>query len=495
MHYIVAIDQGTSSTRAMLFTVDGSLICSSQYPISQYYPHPGWVEQDPEEIWSKTVKAVQEVCATVDNKDILACGISNQRETTLVWDKRDGKCIGPAIVWQDRRTDALCQSMAKDKKLIQEKTGLILDPYFSATKLHWILQHHAQANTLASSGNLAFGTIDSFLIWRLSAGKAHRTDVTNASRTMLFDIHNESWDQALLDVFNIPVSILPQVCASDAHFALMDKSILGREIPITGVAGDQQAALIGQSCFEKGMIKATFGTGGFLLMNTGEKAIDDSNHLLATIAYKIGGKTAYGLEGSIYHAGTTIKWLRDEMALIKSAEESEDLAASLSSNEGVYLISSFTGLGAPHWISSPGSAIVGISQSSRRAHFVRAALEGVCYQVRDVMDCMTVDSGIVPDVLRVDGGMAANNWMLQFLSNQCNLTVQRPVNIETTAYGACVLAALGIGYYENTDQLQQKWQCQREYKRNESLEVSDKNYTGWRQALAMVIAGHENSSD
>lgn len=491
MHYILAIDQGTSSTRAMLYTIDGQLIASSQHPIRQYYPHPGWVEQDPEEIWSKTLSAIKEVASKVEVKDILACGITNQRETTVVWDKRDGTCIAPAIVWQDRRTDEFCQSLSQEKKLIQEKTGLILDPYFSASKLHWILTHHEKAKALAMQGRLAFGTIDSFLIWRLSGGKVHRTDVSNASRTMLFNIHHENWDEALLELFKIPREVLPEVCASDARFALMDKSLLGQEIPITGVAGDQQAALIGQSCFEKGMIKATFGTGGFLLMNTGDKVIDQSKHLLATIAYKIKGQTAYGLEGSIYHAGTTIQWLRDELGLIQHAEETEELASSLSSNEGVYLVSSFTGLGAPHWLSKPGSAIVGISQSSHRAHFARAALEGVCYQVRDVMDCMKNDSGIHPEVLRVDGGMAANDWMLQFLSNQCNLSVQRPVNVETTAYGAAVLAALGSGIYDDTDKLQQKWQCQSEYQRNEDLKVSEENYQGWQRALNMVLTGHK----
>ncbi len=489
MHYILAIDQGTSSTRAMIYSTEGEWIASRQYNIRQYYPKPGWVEHDPEEIWKKTLQAIKDVVAMIDISKLTACGISNQRETTVVWDKRTGKCLYPAIVWQDRRTDALCKSLLDNKKSIQSKTGLLLDPYFSATKVHWILQNIPEAQTLSQAGHLAFGTIDSFLLWRLSGCKVHGTDITNASRTMLFNLHNETWDDDLLRLFNVPCSMMPEVSACDAMFAFIDKQYLGKEIPITGMAGDQQAALIGQCCFDQGMIKATFGTGGFLLMNTGSKIIDNSDHLLATIAYKINGITAYGLEGSIYHAGTTIKWLRDEMKLIETADESAELAASLASNEGVYLVSSFTGLGAPHWISKPSAAITGLSQASSRAHFVRAALEGVCYQVRDVIQCMRDDCGIELDKLRVDGGMAVNNWLLQFLANQCNLTVQRPVNIETTAYGAAILGALGAGYYADTKKLQQQWKCHSEYSPMEDPSETEKNYEGWQPALKMLIAG------
>lgn len=494
MHYILAIDQGTSSTRAIVFTSAGDQVAVSQYPLTQFYPRAGWVEHDPEEIWRQTQKVIKEATANLPLKNILCCGISNQRETTVVWDKRDGRCLTPAIVWQDRRTAEWCSSLAAEKDVIRQKTGLELDPYFSASKLNWILQHCPEALSLAEKGWLAFGTIDSFLIWRLSGGKSHLTDITNASRTMLYNLSEQRWDEELLRLFAIPASVMPQVCSSDAHFGFMEKKLLGREIPLTGVAGDQQAALIGQCCFDKGMIKATFGTGGFLLMNTGTEIIH-SKHLLSTIAYKIKNQTVYGLEGSIYHAGTTIKWLRDELKLIATADESELLAKRLSSNEGVYLISSFTGMGAPYWTSTPNACITGLSRLTERAHFARAALEGVCYQVRDVLQCMRQDSFIDMSVLRVDGGMSVNHWFLQFLANQCDLRVQRPVNTETTAYGAAILAALGLGLFEHPEQLQTAWKAEHEFNRNEDPKVSEKNYAGWQRALRIVLADENNAEE
>ena len=487
MDYLLAIDQGTSSTRAMIYTLQGELITSSQYPITQYYPQAGWVEQDPEEIWQKTLTAVRDVVSQVEGKHILSCGITNQRETTVVWNKKTGDCLAPAIVWQDRRTEEYCCSLLEYSTLIQEKTGLIPDPYFSASKINWLLIHNAQAQVLAERGDLAFGTIDSFLMWRMTKGKKHVTDITNASRTMLFNIRNEQWDKELLELFQIPESVLPEVCASDSHFGLIDKGWCGFEIPITGVAGDQQAALIGQGCFDNGMVKATFGTGGFLLLNTGTTPVISKHKLLTTIAYKIKGTTVYGLEGSIYHAGTTVKWLRDEMKLIETSGETETLAESLSSNEGVYLVSAFTGLGAPHWLTNSGAAIFGLSRTTNRAHFARAALEGVCYQTREVLTCMRQESTLDLTVLRVDGGMAVNQWFLQFLADQCQINVQKPKDIETTAKGAAILAAIGYGVFDSTAAVKNVWEIERTFQPGRSLQQVDMDYKGWEKALFSLM--------
>lgn len=484
MKYILAIDQGTSSTRAILYHINGELIASSQYPITQYYPQLGWVEHDPEEIWQKTLTAMRDVVAKVDAQAIVTCGITNQRETTLIWDKDTGKFLAPAIVWQDRRTEEFCKSLTPHTAMIQEKTGLLPDPYFSASKLHWLLTNNPTAQALAAKGKLAFGTVDSFLMWRLTKGKVHATDVTNASRTMLFNIQNEAWDEELLQLFNVPQSVMPLVRASDSHFGEIDPEFLGISLPITGVAGDQQAALIGQGCFEAGMIKATFGTGGFLLMNCGHKPVMSNHRLLTTIAYKIKDQTMYGLEGSIYHAGTTVKWLRDEMQLITSSSETEQLAGSLASNEGVYLVSAFTGMGAPHWLSTPGAVVCGLSRTTNRAHFARAALEGVCYQTRDVLECMREDCGMDLALLRVDGGMATNPWFIQFLADQCQLIVQKPRDIETTARGAASLAAIGVGLFDNLEVLANAWEY--ECKPERPSHQVEQDYQGWLQALAKV---------
>lgn len=483
MNYLLAVDQGTSSTRAMIYTIQGQLITSSQYPLTQYYPQSGWVEHCPEEIWQKTLTAIRDVVEQVKGNQILSCGITNQRETTVIWNKKTGVCLAPAIVWQDRRTEAYCHALYEHASVIQEKTGLLPDSYFSASKLNWLLNNTNQAQQLASRGELAFGTIDSFLIWRMTKGKKHLTDITNASRTMLFNIKTEQWDKDLLQLFQIPESLLPEVCASDSHFGVIDKEWLGFEIPITGVAGDQQAALIGQGCFDEGMVKATFGTGGFLLLNTGNTPVISQHKLLTTIAYKIKGTTAYGLEGSIYHAGTTVKWLRDEMKLITSSAETEILAQSLDSNDGVYMVSSFTGLGAPHWLSTSGAAIFGLSRLSNRAHFARAALEGVCYQTREVLTCMREDSHLALALLRVDGGMAVNQWFLQFLTDQCQLLVQKPKDIETTARGAAILAAIGLGIYNSFADLGSAWDVEQEFKPHRTLNQVDRDYEGWKKAL------------
>ncbi|CEG56782.1 glycerol kinase GlpK [Legionella fallonii] len=488
MNYLLAIDQGTSSTRAMIYTLQGELITSSQYPITQYYPHAGWVEHDPEELWQKTLTAIRDVVLQVDGSQILSCGITNQRETTIIWDKKTGDCLSPAIVWQDRRTESYCLSLMEYSSLIQEKTGLLLDPYFSASKLNWLLKNQPEARELASKGDLAFGTVDSFLIWRLTKGCKHATDITNASRTMLFNIKNEQWDKDLLRLFNVPESALPQVYSCDAHFGLIDKEWLGFELPITGVAGDQQAALIGQGCFDNGMVKATFGTGGFLLLNTGSNPVNSQHKLLTTVAYKIKETLAYGLEGSIYHAGTTVKWLRDEMKLISCSAETETLAQSLECNEGVYFVSSFTGLGAPHWLSVSGASLFGLSRATSRAHFARAALEGVCYQTRDILTCMREDSHVDLALLRVDGGMAVNQWFLQFLSDQCQLPIEKPTDIETTAKGAAILAAIGYGVYDSLDELKNICNTERAFHPTKSIEIVEQEYKGWKDALHHLMS-------
>ncbi|ARG97411.1 glycerol kinase GlpK [Legionella micdadei] len=488
MTYLLAIDQGTSSTRAMLYTSTGKLVLSRQYPLTQYYPKPGWVEHDPEEIWKKTLQAMKDVLEQIDKNKVLACGITNQRETTLIWDKQTGQCLAPAIVWQDRRTHDFCESLSDEAEGIQKKTGLLPDPYFSGSKLHWLLKNIPGAKELAVKNRLAFGTVDSFLIWRLTKNNAHLTDITNASRTLLFNIVEQEWDEELLKLFAVPDAILPRVYACDADFGLIDNKYFGVSIPITGVAGDQQAALIGQRCLSVGMIKATFGTGGFLLMNTGCEPILSNHKLLTTIAYRMKGQTHYGLEGSLYQAGTTVKWLRDELKLIKSASDTEVLAKSLSGNDGVYLVPSFTGLGAPHWITTPGAMIVGLARTSNRAHFARAALESVCYQTREIITCMRESSEMDLLLLRVDGGMAANSWFLQFLSSQCKLAVQKPQDIETTAQGAALIAAIGCGLIGSLDTLQESWIYEQEFI-PETNEQVEEDFSGWKRALRMVKAG------
>lgn len=486
MRYILAIDQGTSSTRAMLYSLQGELIKSSQQQLTQYYPYPGWVEHDPEEIWQSVLTTIRTVTTGISPLNIISCGITNQRETTLLWDKQSGECLARAIVWQDRRTQDDCISLSDKAELFQIKTGLLPDPYFSASKLQWLLDHCPQARQRMLTGKLAFGTIDSFLIWRLTGGNSHVTDITNASRTLLYNIREETWDEELLKLFNIPYIILPQVLPCDAHFGNIEKKILGFAIPITGVVGDQQAALIGQYCFEEGMIKATYGTGGFLLLNTGQKPVISKHKLLTTIAYRVQGKTIYGLEGSLYQAGTIIKWLRDEMKLFTEARDSEKLAQSLENNDGVYLVPSFTGLGAPHWLNISGAMIVGLSRHSTPAHFARAALESVCYQTRDVLDCMREDSLMNISVIRVDGGMAVNRWFLQYLSSQCGITVERPMNIETTALGAAIVAAIGCNEMGSLDVVKKNWKLSEQFIPASTQMTMNADYDGWQEALRML---------
>jgi len=490
--YILSIDQGTSSTRAILFDLKGKIVSQAQQEFQQYYPENGWVEHDPEEIWQSTLN----VChAAIDKKnasvnDIASIGITNQRETTVLWNKSTGEVIHNAIVWQDRRTSSMCDELKKsfDEKILQEKTGLLFDPYFSATKIQWILTHVSEARRLAQSKQLAFGTIDSFLIWRFSGGKSHVTDLTNASRTLLFNIQMQQWDKELLQLFQIPEQILPTVLDCDAEFAITDKKIFGRSIPITGVAGDQQAALIGQACFKPGMIKSTYGTGGFLLMNTGEEIVSSQNRLLSTIAYRIKGLTHYGLEGSIFNAGTAIKWLRDNLQIIQHTDEIEPLVNSISDMQNIYFVPAFTGLGAPYWRSDVRGSIQGLDRNCSKAHIVRAALEAACYQTRDLLDCMIKDGAHSIDVMRVDGGMACNHFLLQFLAGILNIRIERPKIIETTALGAALLAGLGAGIYSSLEEVSNLWTHEQSFEPMMTPSHREKCYEGWIEAVNRITA-------
>tara|TARA_R110000782_G_scaffold78276_5_gene155179 strand:- start:60706 stop:62190 length:1485 start_codon:yes stop_codon:yes gene_type:complete len=441
---IIAIDQGTTSTRAIRYGADGAILASAARELPQHYPQSGWVEQDPEEIWAGTLHCLR---AVMDD-DAAAIGITNQRETIIMWDRATGRPLYNAIVWQDRRTAGLCAAMRNDghEPMIRAKTGLLLDPYFSATKLRWLLETVPGARQQASDGRLAAGTIDSFLLWQLTGGRVHATDLTNASRTMLYDIHRHCWDEELLALFDIPASLLPEVQDNAHIFGESDPALTGRSLPIAGMAGDQQAALIGQRCFTPGMIKSTYGTGCFLLANTGAEAVLSSHRLLTSPAYRINGELAYALEGSIFIAGAAIKWLRDTLGLIASAEDTARLAASVPDDHGVHLVPAFVGLGAPHWRSDVKAAITGMTLDTGPAHFARAALEAAAFQTGDLLDAMAAD-GISPSLIRIDGGMASNNWFVQCLADLIGLPVERPADYETTAFGAALLAGMTIGLW------------------------------------------------
>ncbi len=488
---ILAIDQGTSSTRAFVFDHSGTVLSQAQQEFRQYFPQDGWVEHDAEEIWDGVLHVCREAMqqAKINASDIKACGMSNQRETTVIWNKQTGEVVHRAIVWQDRRTADYCEELRINnfEQIIQEKTGLLCDPYFSASKIQWLLTHIPEAQRLAEKNLLAFGTIDSFLIWRFSKGNVHATDVTNASRTLLFNIHSQQWDDDLLKLFAIPRSVLPEVRDCNAHFADIDKSYFGAVIPITGVAGDQQAAAIGQACFNEGMLKATYGTGCFLLLNTGKTPVISRNRLLSTIAYRINGETHYALEGSIFNAGTAVKWLRDNLHSIKNSAETESLASSINDNGGVYFVPAFTGLGAPYWDANARGALFGITRDTSIAHFARAALEAACYQTRDVITAMQADSQQQIKQLRVDGGMVANNWLMQFLANVCAVQVQRSAMNETTIFGAAMLAALGAGLFQQLEDIAAHWQCQALFTPEHHREFYDDSYQSWQQAVQRVM--------
>jgi len=484
--YILSIDQGTTSSRAILFTEQAEPVAVAQHEFTQHFPRDGWVEHNPEEIWDTTVQVIQEVVQqkAIQPAEIAAFGITNQRETTLIWDRATGEPIYNAIVWQDRRTADFCAQLKADgfESVVTDKTGLLLDPYFSATKIKWLLDNVDGARNRAERGELVFGTVDTFLLWRLTGGKVHKTDATNASRTMLFNIYSQQWDEALCEKLDIPLSILPSVEDSSAEFGTAVSGILGREIPIAGIAGDQQAALIGQCCFDTGMTKSTFGTGCFVIMNTGSEAVRSENKLLTTVAYRLDGVVSYGLEGSIFIAGAAVQWLRDGLKLVADASETERIALETGTSSGVYLVPAFTGLGAPHWDPNARGAIFGLTRDTGIGEIVTATLQSVCFQTRDLLDAMASD-GSVPTLLRVDGGMINNNWLAQFLADTLATSVDRPKVTETTALGACFLAGLKVGIFESLDTLRNHWQEERRFEPSMTNEERDNLYAGWCKAV------------
>ncbi len=488
--YFLAIDEGTSSTRAILYDTKGRACYKSQESLTTTYPKPGWVEQDPEEIWEKTCLAIRHVVAKVDLADIRACGITNQRETTVIWDKKTHRCLGPAISWQDRRAEALFTNCPEEQLcLIQEKTGLIPNAYFSASKLQWLLAHVPDARALAEKGQLAFGTMDTYLLWRLTQGVAHATDVSNASRTLLFNIEQRIWDDDLLTYFSIPKSMLPTVLPNATHFGDMHPDIAGVSIPITAMVGDQQSSLIGQACIKPGMMKATYGSGAFLLLNTGSKPVR-SPHLLTTIAYDVKGDVAYGLEGSIYHAGTILKWLRNDLKILPEFADSERFAKEVPDNAGVYFLPSFTSLGAPHWITPTGAMITGLTHRANFKHIVRSALETVVFQTNDIMRCIQEDTHAPLNVLHADGGMASNAWFLQYLASTCHIIVKCPLEVETTALGAAMLAAVGCGYLESLSDVESFWSPGETFVPDEQQgHLYEQAYQGWLHVIDSVKKG------
>ena len=488
--HILAIDQGTTSSRSIIFSPKGAIVAIAQQEFSQKYPKDGWVEHDPEEIWESvktTLNTVFDKCA-LSPADIASIGITNQRETTLVWNKSTGKPIYPAIVWQDRRTAEQCRQLSEDESLVEhitESTGLLLDPYFSATKIAWILDNVEGARAQADNGELLFGTVDTFLIWRLTNGQAHKTDATNASRTMLFDINQQCWDDKLLAAFNIPKAMLPDVMDCAADFGTVDETLLGKAIPIQGVAGDQQSALVGQACFGKGMAKSTYGTGCFMILNTGDKPLQSKNRLLTTVGYRLNGKTTYALEGSIFMAGATVQWLRDGLKLIDDAAESEALAQRARQDNGVFLVPAFTGLGAPYWDPDARGAILGLTRDTGISEIVAAGLQSVCYQTKDLQKAMESD-GARPTTIRVDGGMARNDWVMGFLSDILGAEVERPEITETTALGAAFLAGLQAGIFNSVDDLTQCWRSDSVFTPRLSKAQRDVAYDGWKAAVARI---------
>lgn len=490
--HILAIDQGTTSSRAMIFDRHGKILASSQREFEQHYPQSGWVEHDAEVIWVDSLAVSREAIAkaglTADQ--INAIGITNQRETVVLWDRATGKPVHKAIVWQDRRTADYCQSLKASghEELVQERTGLLLDPYFSSTKLAWLLDHVPNAREKASKGDLAFGTIDSFLLWHLTGGGVHATDATNASRTMLFDIHKQDWDNDLLTLLDIPRAILPEVMDCSTLFGTTPTDLFGAPLAITGMAGDQQAATVGQACFEPGMLKSTYGTGCFALLNTGDQPVTSTNRLLTTTAYRLNGKPTYAIEGSIFVAGAAVQWLRDGLKLVTNAAETEAITRSTSSTNGVYLVPAFVGLGAPYWDPDARGALFGLTRDSGIGEVVRATLESVAYQTKDLMTAMDgdIDGDGKPSAVRVDGGMVANDWVCQFLADMLNLPVERPEVTETTALGAAYLAGLETGLYPSTAAITDAWQRNRRFEPAISEDKRSSLYAGWQDAVRRV---------
>ncbi|MGJ7044389.1 glycerol kinase GlpK [Thermoanaerobacterium thermosulfurigenes] len=485
--YIMALDQGTTSSRAIIFDHSGNIVASLNKEFTQIYPNPGWVEHDPMEILDSQIEVAKAVLEKTGIKaeDIAAIGITNQRETTVVWDKNTGKPVYNAIVWQCRRTAPICDEIKNsgfDKEILK-KTGLVVDAYFSGTKIKWILDNVEGAREKAENGDLYFGNIDSWLIWNLTGGKAHVTDYSNASRTMLFNIYELKWDKDILEYLDIPESVLPDVKPSSYVYGYTDKSIFGVEIPIAGCAGDQQAALFGQTCYDKGMAKNTYGTGCFMLMNTGERAVPSKNGLLTTIAWGIDDKVEYALEGSIFIAGAAIQWLRDELKIIDNSPQSEEYAQRVSDTNGVYVVPAFVGLGAPYWDMYARGAILGLTRGVKREHIIRATLESLAYQTRDVLEAMQDDSGIKLSALKVDGGASANNFLMQFQADILGVPVDRPTVIETTALGASYLAGIATGFWSGREEVAKNWGVDRHFEPNMNDETREKLYAGWKKAV------------
>ena len=488
--YLLAIDQGTTSSRAIVFSAQGLPLARAQQEFKQYFPKDGWVEHDAEEIWLSTLKVCRDALAQqgVKATDIRAIGITNQRETTLVWDAATSEVIHPAIVWQDRRTADYCASLkeAGHESLVSERTGLLIDPYFSATKLRWTLENVPGARERAERGELRFGTVDSFLLWRLTGGKVHRTDASNASRTLLFNIHSQQWDDDLLALFDIPRSLLPEVLDCAAEFGVTDAELLGAAIPVLGMAGDQQAALIGQACFSRGMVKSTYGTGCFMIQNTGSTPVVSKNRLLTTVGYRLKGEVTYAVEGSIFVAGAAVQWLRDGIKLISDARDTEPLAEQTGDSCGVYLVPAFTGLGAPYWDPKARGAIFGLTRDTGIKEIVTAGLQSVCYQTRDLLEAMRQDGAAELSSLRVDGGMVVNNWVMQFLADILGVPVERPEVTETTALGVAYLAGLQAGLYRDLEEIASHWHRQQRFTPRIDAAHRIRLYEGWLDAVKRV---------
>ncbi|MGN7938716.1 glycerol kinase GlpK [Virgibacillus sp. 6R] len=486
--FILALDQGTTSSRAILFNKNGEVVYQSQAEFKQYFPKPGWVEHSPEEIWGSILSVIASCLSEsgVKASQVAGIGITNQRETVVVWDKQTGKPVYHAICWQSRQTTPICEELKQNgySEMFREKTGLLIDPYFSGTKVKWILDHVDGARERAEKGELLFGTIDTWLIWKLTGGKAHVTDYSNASRTLMFNIYDLCWDEELLDILTIPKSMLPEVkSSSEVYGKTVDYHFFGESVPIAGIAGDQQAALFGQACFAEGMAKNTYGTGCFMLMNTGEKAVTSDHGLLTTIAWGINGKVEYALEGSIFVAGSAIQWLRDGIRMIKDAKQSEGYATKVESSDGVYVVPAFVGLGTPYWDSDVRGAVFGLTRGTTKEHFIRATLEALAYQTKDVIAAMEKDSGIELKTLRVDGGAVKNQFLMQFQSDVLDVPVERPAINETTALGAAYLAGLAVGYWKDQAEISNQWNRERLFEPQMDSEVRTQLYNGWKKAV------------
>ncbi len=487
-NYILSIDQGTTSSRAILFNENGEIAGVAQREFKQHFPKGGWVEHDANEIWTSVLSVMASVLneKNVSASQIKGIGITNQRETTVVWDKNTGRPIYNAIVWQSRQTQHICDELknAGHEETFRNKTGLLLDPYFSGTKVKWILDKVEGAREKAEKGDVLFGTIDSWLVWKLSGGRTHVTDYSNASRTLMYNIHDLQWDDELLEILDVPKAMLPEVKpSSEVYCETIDYHFFGQKVPIAGIAGDQQAALFGQACFERGDVKNTYGTGGFMLMNTGEEAVVSDNGLLTTIAYGIDGKVNYALEGSIFVSGSAIQWLRDGLRMINSAPQSEDYAKRVDSTEGVYVVPAFVGLGTPYWDSEARGAIFGITRGTEKEHFIRATLESLCYQTRDVIEAMAQDSGIDVNNLRVDGGAVKNNFLMQFQADLVNINVERPEINETTALGAAYLAGIATGFWKDKSEISRQWKLEKSFEPAMEEKESSRLYKGWKKAV------------